>query len=89
MKGQKLFEQIQDEMKTMPVRLLDAMQPNLIHPSNVHPLRMEFENDYKIYGFEYVAKKYGDMGIRNWNKRIVIIIKDTIRRILIKLKKTL
>ena len=35
------------------------MQPNLQQPSAMSPQRMDFENDYKNRGIEYVLKKYG------------------------------
>ena len=85
-KGRKLFEQVQNKMNIKSVRLADAMQPNHLHPSAVHPQRMKFEHDYKIYGFEYIAKKYGDIGFHNWHKRTIIILKDIVRKIVIKLR---
>ena len=85
-KGRKLFEQVQHKMNLKSFLLADAMQPNLLHPSSVHPQRMKFDHDYKIYGFEYIAKKYGDIGFHNWHKRTIIILKDIVRKIVIKLR---
>lgn len=86
-KGRELFDIVKDRMHTMPVSLPNAMQANLRHPSAIHPKRMDFENDYKVYGFEYVSKKYGDMGFRNWHKRLIIRLKDIAREILITFKR--
>ena len=44
------------------------MQPNLQHPSVIHPKRDEFEKDYIKYGFVYVAKKYGNLG---WKYKVL------------------
>lgn len=86
-KGRELFDMVKDRMHTMPVSLPNAMQANLRHPSAIHPKRMDFENDYKLYGFEYVAKKYGDMGSRNWHKRLIIRLKDIARKVSIMIKR--
>ena len=48
------------------------MQPNLQHPSVIHPKRDEFEKDYIKYGFVYVAKKYGNLG---WKYRVLDSLK--------------
>lgn len=63
-KGRNLFEVVQDKMNIIPVKLEDCMQPNLCHPSDIHPKRMEFEKDYQHKGFVYVMKKYGEIGWR-------------------------
>lgn len=62
-KGRELFDKIKDRMTVVPARLEDCMQPNLQHPSVIHPKRMEFEQDYFKHGFKYVMCKYSDM---NW-----------------------
>lgn len=46
------------------------LQPNLLHPSEIHPLRQTFEEDYAKHGFLYVARKYGDMG---WRYRVKLL----------------
>ena len=86
-KGCELFDMVKDRMHTMPVSLPNAIQANLHHPSAIHPKRMDFENDYKVYGFEYVAKKYGEIGFCNWHKRLVIRLKDIARKVLITIKR--
>ena len=61
-KGRAIFEAVKDRLNTIPVDMKNAMQPNLKHPSLVHPDRMKFEEDYVKHGFKYVMCKYGDMG---------------------------
>lgn len=57
-KGRKLFEAVQDRLNTIPANLDDCMQPNLMHPSAIHPQRDKFEKEYAKKGFEYVFRKY-------------------------------
>ena len=66
-KGRKLFEAVKDRMNTIPANLEDCLQPNMLHPSEIHPQRNEFEKDYVRYGFKYVMCKYGDLG---WKKQL-------------------
>lgn len=58
-KGRRLFEKVKDRMNTIPVKLEDCLQPNLQHPTAIHPQRDEFEREYSQKGFEYVYLKYG------------------------------
>ena len=75
-KGRRLFEAIQGDMRVIPARLEDCLQPNLRHPSVIHPKRMAFERDYARKGFVYAMRKYGNMG---WKYRLNKAI-DTIKR---------
>lgn len=63
-KGRKLFEAVHDRLNTMPVKLEDCLQPNMMHPSESHPKREQFEIDYSRKGFKYVYFKYGEEGRR-------------------------
>lgn len=57
-KGKKWFEEIRSDINFIPANITNCMQPNLIHPSTISPLRNKFEKDYVEYGIEYVVKKY-------------------------------
>ena len=81
-KGRKIFEAISDRMDIIPAELENCLQPNLQKPSDIHPLRMDFEKDYESKGFEYVMKKYGDIGWRYKVKRILSRIKRVVKRII-------
>ena len=81
-KGRKLFEAVKDNMNIIPVKLENCLQPNLQHPSIIHPKRMAFERDYARKGFEYVMKKYGDMGWRYRVRRILGKVKRIMKRVL-------
>lgn len=63
-KGQELFESAKARLNAIPVELERCLQPNLMHPSEIHPLRMKFENDYIKKGFPYIMYKYGDISLR-------------------------
>lgn len=58
-KGRNLFETVKDRMNTIPANLEDCLQPNMMHPSEIHPKREQFEVDYSKKGFQYVSHKYG------------------------------
>ena len=79
-KGREIFNAIKDRMTVIPAKLEDCLQPNLQHPSVIHPKRMNFEEDYERKGFEYVMKKYGKD--QWWNK-----VKKDLRKIIRKIKK--
>ena len=78
-KGEKLFEAVRHNMDIIPARLEDCLQPNLQHPSLIHPKREAFERDYIKHGFVYVAKKYGDMGWRYQVKRVCRKLRATVK----------
>ena len=78
-KGEKLFEAVRHNMDIIPARLEDCLQPNLQHPSVIHPKREAFERDYIKHGFVYVAKKYGDMGWRYQVKRVCRKLRATVK----------
>lgn len=64
-KGKRLFEEVSGEMNVIQVKLEDCLQPNLCHPSMIHPKRLKFEEDYTRRGFEYIVRKYGKESWRN------------------------
>lgn len=81
-KGRKIFDAIKDKMNIIPAELENCMQHNLKNPSEIHPRRMDFEKDYERKGFEYVMKKYGDIGWRYKIRHILGKIKRVLKRII-------
>lgn len=81
-KGRELFEAVKDRMTIIPAKLEDCLQPNLQHPSVIHPQRMEFERDYQRKGFLYVMKRYGDMGWRYKVRKVNRKMKQMVKKIL-------
>ncbi len=64
-KGKCWFEKIKGEIDYIPVGLDECLQPQLQRPSLLHKKRDEFEKDFAAYGFAYVRRKYGNVGL-NW-----------------------
>lgn len=81
-KGQQLFDAVKERMTVIPAELENCLQPNLQHPSEIHPQRMDFERDYARKGFEYAMKRYGDLGWRYKVKLYVASIKRHFKRII-------
>lgn len=63
-KGRRLLEQAKVDLKMFPAKLEDCLQPNLQHPTRIHPARMKFEQLYAKKGFLAALKRYGDIGWR-------------------------
>lgn len=59
-KGRKLFDAVQDRMNTIPAELDKCLQPNMQHPSEMHPQSEKFFSDYTRKGFKYVMWRYGE-----------------------------
>lgn len=80
-KGKEWFEAVKEDIIYIESNTTDCLQPNLQHPTAIHPKRDNFERDYITHGFVYVAKKYGNLGYRYHirkllgNERIALIKK--------------
>lgn len=81
-KGRKLFETVSERMNIFPANLDDCLQPNMKHPSEIHPKRRLFEKDYAKKGFEYVYFKYGEDGWRNKVSVKIHKVKQIVKRII-------
>lgn len=86
-KGRKLFDAVQDRMNTIPAELDKCLQPNMQHPSEMHPQSEKFFSDYTRKGFKYVMWKYGEnyppTFLRKKSKRLL----DKIKRFIKKMKR--
>lgn len=83
-KGKRLLDAVKCDLDTYRVDDINlCLQPNLRHPSILHPKRNDFERDYAKHGFEYVAEKYGDMGWR-YKLRILKRKASTAKRLFLK-----
>ena len=83
-KGQKLFDAVRNRMNVIPAELENCVQPNLKHPTVIHPKRMQFEHDYAKKGFEYVYYKYGEEGWRYKLRVFLGQVKRLIKRIIVR-----
>lgn len=63
-KGATLFKGMQGHIESMSCDIADIFQPQLCKPMLANPMRLSFEDDFRRKGFEYVGKKYGDMGLK-------------------------
>lgn len=61
-KGRGMFDAIKDELYYFPAVLENALQPVLCKPTDIHPRRDAFEEDYLRHGFEHAMKKFGRLG---------------------------
>ena len=57
-KGQKLFEQAQNDFQWFECEIANCLQPTLVNPSDVSPRRKKFWDDYKKMKFSKFLKKY-------------------------------
>lgn len=83
-KGFNLFGIVKRLLTIIPVHIENCLQPNLLHPTIIHPKRMNFESDYIRKGFIYVMKHYGDIGVRFKLRRFYSRLKGVLKKILIK-----
>lgn len=81
-KGKRLFEAVKHNMDIIPAKLDNCLQPNLQHPSDIHPQRMDFEQDYSKKGLVYVMKKYGDMGYKFKTMRLLEKVKRGVKKVI-------
>jgi len=81
-KGRKLFEAVKQDLDYFPAELENVLQPNMQHPSEIHPKRDQFENEYVKHGFKYVYYKYGEDGWRYKIHHIKPFIKTIIKKII-------
>ncbi len=81
-KGEQLFEDVKSQLRFIPADLKNCMQPNLQHPSVIHPQRMDFERDYASLGFEGTMSKYRFIGWKYEWDQLKIRIKQPIKKLL-------
>lgn len=80
-KGKLIFDKIKDnQLFCHPTEISQSLQPNLLKPTNIHPLQASFEDDYSKKGFEYVGKKYTDLGWRWKWRRVKMFVKNILRK---------
>lgn len=77
-KGRILFDKIKNDLNCIRTDTNHCMQPNLEHPSEVHPQRMNFERDYLLHGFNLIIKKYGN---NSW-RYLAKLVKYRMKRVL-------
>jgi len=71
-KGEAVFEKIKTGLVYEISTMDECRQRHLTVPAEPSPNRDGFWNDYYECGFEYVAKKYTEYGLRNRVKQRVL-----------------
>ena len=82
-KGKSWFHHVEDTLDFERVEPSEIMQPQLCHPAILNKRRDQFEKDYAKHGFEYVRRKYGNVGINlfiNKIKKVLRPIYKTIKK---------
>lgn len=85
-KGKELFDAVSDALHHEKVVLDECMQPNMEHPTKLHPARDAFARDFAEFGLEHVLRKYGDQGFRykaeSFFKGMYRAVRQTARKLL-------
>ena len=70
-KGKQMLDAVKDRVELRLCDLEHCLQPNLQYPTKKNPLREQFEVDFAVYGFEYVARHYGDLNFKSKIKGLI------------------
>lgn len=77
--GKRVFEKTKENLVWKKTRLEDSMQPPLKAPFPRPNNREQFWSDLQRKSFKYIAKKYGNFGMKNDIKTLLGKIKRKIR----------
>lgn len=64
-KGERLFQEVKDDLEYHATRLSDSMQPPLSGPYDAPEKREQFWRDFHEKSFDFIAKQYGGARVRN------------------------
>ena len=81
--GENVFDQVENQLIWKQTKLEDSLQPPLKAPFPKPKNRKMFWNDFKNKSFEYVAKKYGGIGLKNDTKIFWKKLKRKIKKLVI------
>ncbi len=79
-KGREWLDLVETEINRFPAVREQCLQPNLQHPSQLHPHTERFTQEYREKGFLYVMKKYGNIGWRYRMERFYRDGKDYLKK---------
>lgn len=79
--GENAFERVKNKLAWKQTELKDSMQPPLKAPFPKPENREQFWRDFQNKPFEYVAKKYGGIGLKNDVKTFLRKIKRKIKKL--------
>ncbi len=75
-KGKDVFNTVKNQFEVIEPRLEDCLQTHLRVPASLNPMSEKFKADYSEHGFNYVLKKYGNVGLRHKLKAAMRIVKN-------------
>ena len=80
-KGKQLFERVNTRfLNSIKSNTTDCLQPQLIEPIEVNKNQEHFVGELQKFGFDYVAKKYGDTGIYYRLKSLIRLPYNALRK---------
>lgn len=82
--SEKILEKVKEQLIWKQTKLEDSLQPPLKAPFPKPENRKQFWNDFKNKSFGYIAKKYGDIGLKNNTKAFLRKIRRKIKKLVIK-----
>ena len=82
--GERDFEIVKERLIWKQTKLEDSMQPPLKDPFTKPENRDHFWSDFENKSFEYVAKKYGGIGLKNNAKSFLRKTKRKIKKLVVK-----
>ena len=82
--GENVLEHVEEKLIWKQTKLEDSLQPPLKAPFPKPDNREQFWNDFSNKPFEYIAKKYGGMGIKKDIKTYLKKFKTKIKRLVLK-----
>lgn len=82
--GEKAFEKVKENLVWKQTKLEDSLQLPLKAPFPKPKNREQFWSDFENRSFEYVAKKYGGIGLKNDIKKFLGRIKRKIKKLVVK-----
>ena len=82
--GEKAFEKAKKTLIWKQTKLEDSLQPPLSAPFPKPENREQFWSDFENKSFEYIAKKYGGIGLKNDAKLLLRKIKRKVKKLVSK-----
>ena len=82
--GERAFERVKENLIWKQTKLEDSLQPPLKAPFPKPENREQFWSDFENKSFEYVAKKYGGIGLKNDAKSLLRKIKRKVKNLVSK-----
>lgn len=81
-KGKELLDVCTSELDVIESNTIDCLQPQLQAPIQLSPQYKQFASDFAQYGFEYIGKKYADLGWRHKRDKGIFFMKRVIKKLI-------